>query len=56
MSTLKINMKQINRWKVDSDNVKFYNHIVSNKGSVMTLDARGYVEFLIEFNIFYTLS
>ena len=56
MKQITINMKQMHKWNVDSDNVRFYDQIMKTKGKVVTLDARGYVEFLTEFNIFFTVS
>jgi len=47
-ATIKINMKQMARWNVDSDNVKFFDVIQINKGSFFTLDSRPYVELLNE--------
>lgn len=49
-----INMKQMSKWKVTSDNVKFYDNIMKTKGRVVSLDFRPYMEFLNEFAIFYT--
>lgn len=49
-----INMKQMSKWKVTSDNVKFYDNIMKTKGKVVSLDFRPYMEFLNEFAIFYT--
>ena len=51
---IKVNMKQMSKWVVTQDNVKFYDNIMKNKGSVMTLDTRPYVEFLTDFGIFFT--
>lgn len=53
---LSVNMKQLKRWKVDSDNVKFYDKIWQNQGKFYTLDVRPYVELLQKYNIFYTLN
>jgi hypothetical protein len=50
-----VNMKQINRWKVTEDNVKWYDHIVRSNGKILTLDEKSYIDLLCEFNIFYTL-
>jgi hypothetical protein len=49
-------MNQMSNWKVDSDNIRYFDSIMKTKGKVSTLDARTYVEFLCEFNIFYTLT
>lgn len=51
---ISVNMKQMDRWVVDQSNVKFFDHIMKNKGKVSTLDTRPYVEYLTEFNIFFT--
>ncbi len=57
MGSIKVNMQHMHKWKVDQDNVKFYNHIRKNKGQAFfTLDTRPYVEYLNEFGIFYTLT
>jgi hypothetical protein len=56
MKTLSVNMNQMSNWKVDSDNIRYFDSIMKTKGKVSTLDARTYVEFLCEFNIFYTLT
>lgn len=53
---ISVNMKQMGRWKVTADNVRFYDAIMQNKGKFHTLDDRPYVDWLNEFNIFYTLS
>lgn len=53
---IKVNMNQMNRWVVDQDNVKFFDNIMKSKGKVMTLDSRPYINFLTEFNIFFTAS
>ena len=51
---ISVNMTQMNRWKVDQDNVKYYDSIMKTKGKVQSLDLRPYKNFLDEFNIFYT--
>lgn len=56
MKTLSVNLSQISKWTVDSDNVKFYDSIMKTKGKVSTLDVRGYIDYLCEFNIFYTVT
>jgi len=53
---LSVNMSQMNRWKVDQDNVKYYDSIMKTKGKVQSLDLQPYKNFLDEFNIFYTAS
>lgn len=52
--SLSVNMNQMNKWKVDQDNVQRYDTIMSNKGKFQTLDTRPYEEYLNEFGIFYT--
>ena len=56
MATISINMKQISKFKVYPDNIKTYENIVLNNGKFITIDARTYVYWLNEFNIFYTLK
>jgi hypothetical protein len=56
MGTISVNMSQMNRWKVNQDNIKCYDSIMSTKGKVITLDVRPYEDFLNEFGIFYTLT
>ncbi len=51
---LTVNMKQMSKWIVTQDNVKFYDSIMKNNGSVVTLDTRPYVELLTDFGIFFT--
>lgn len=53
--SISVNMQQMDRWKVDSENVAYYDNIMVNQGSFYTLDVRPYVELLLEYNIFYTL-
>ena len=53
---LSVNMKQMNKWNVTQDNVRFYDSIMRNKGKVVSLDYRAYMELLNEFNIFYTMK
>lgn len=53
---LTVNMKQMHRWVVNQDNVRFYNSIMSTNGKVISLDYRGYIEYLCEYNIFYTIK
>lgn len=55
-ATIHVNMKQMNKWKVDQDNVKFFDNIHKAKGKVETLDSRGYKHHLDHFGIFYTLK
>lgn len=56
MGTLSVNMKQMNRWIVTTDNVLFYNNIQKNKGKFFTLDSMLYHLYLNEFSIFYTFT
>lgn len=51
---LKINMKQMNRWKVDTSNIRQFDSIMRTNGKIITLDIRPYVDSLQEFGIFYT--
>ena len=48
------NLKQMSKWNVDQDNVKFYDNIMKNKGRIVSLDLRPYMEYLDQFGIFYT--
>ena len=57
MNIIKVNMKQFNeKWYDYQDNIKFGDNIRKNNGIINTLDARGYIEWLCEFNIFYTIQ
>jgi len=51
-----VNLKQMPRWKVTQDNVKYYDHIMKNHGKVETLDVRPYLELLTDFNIMFTTN
>lgn len=51
---IKVNLQQMSKWNVTEDNVKFYDNIMKSKGKVVSLDNRGYIYWLCEFNIFYT--
>lgn len=53
---LSVNMTQMKRWNVTSDNVRYFESIMANDGKFFTLDARPYVDLLCDFNIFYTAS
>lgn len=53
---IKVNLSQMKKWKVTSDNVKFYDSIMKLKGKIITLDKRPYIELLCEFNIMFTLN
>lgn len=51
-ATVKVNVNMTkDLWDVTEDNVRYYNHIVENDGSVQTLDYRPYAELLTEFSI-----
>lgn len=54
--TLRVNMRDMKKWRVYSDNVKFYNNIVKNDGVFIPLDSRPYVDLLTEYGINFTLS
>jgi hypothetical protein len=56
MGTIRVNISQMDRWKVCADNVQYYNSIMIAGGTFLTLDAKPYVDLLNEFNIFYTLT
>lgn len=51
---LRVNMTQMKKWKVDQDNIKYYDNIVKNKGKISTVDVRPYEEYLNGFGIYYT--
>ena len=53
---LTVNMKQISKWIVTQDNVKFYDNIMKSNGTVVTLDTRPYIELLTDFGIFFTTT
>ena len=53
---IKVNMKQMNKWGVTQDNVRFYDHIMKNKGVIVTLDPRPYIDLLTDFGIFFTAN
>jgi len=42
------------KWKVDQDNVKYFDAIMKNDGKIVSLDYTPYIEYLNEFGIFYT--
>ena len=54
IGTLSVNMKHMDKWKVDMDNVHYFNTIQINKGKFITIDTRPYEDLLNEFGIFYT--
>ncbi len=56
MKTLHVNMRQMSRWTVDQDNIRYFDSIQRTGGVVVTLDPRPYVNLLDGFGIFYTLT
>ena len=54
MGKINVEMSQMGKWSVDSDNVRFYDAIMKSGGNVVTLDKRSYIDLLCEFNIFFT--
>ena len=53
---LAISMQQFKRrWKYTTDNVNLAEKIEETNGKFFTLDARPYVKWLDEFNIFYRM-
>lgn len=56
MGTLSINMAKMDRWQVNSDNVRLFDSIHVAGGKFFTLDAQPYINLLCEFNIFYTFK
>ena len=54
--TINVNMVDMKKFNVCSDNVRVFESIKKNKGSFFTLDTRPYVEELNEFGIFYTIT
>lgn len=53
---LRVNMAQMKRWRVYSDNVRCFDSIYRTHGVVQTLDSMPYTQWLNEFGIFYTLT
>ena len=53
---LTVNMKQMDKWVVTEDNVRCYDYIIRTSGRVLSLDYKPYIEYLNEFNIFFTLK
>ena len=51
---LKVEMSQMHKWVVNSDNIKYFDSIHKTNGNVLTLDKRPYIDLLCEFNIFFT--
>lgn len=57
MAKLSIDMNQFkNKFKVYSDNVEVFESIERNNGKFTTFNAERYTNWLLEFNIFYTLT
>ena len=56
MYQININMKQMYKWKVYQDNVTWFENIIIRKGKIITINAQPYIEWLNEFNIFYTMG
>jgi hypothetical protein len=50
-TTISVNKYQMSNWKVDQDNVKYFDNIMRNSGTFYCLDSRPYIEFLNEFGI-----
>lgn len=54
---IQINLKQLKKLpldKINVDNVRIYDNLIKNKGKIVTLDERPYIDFCCENNIFYT--
>jgi hypothetical protein len=56
MNNISINMAQMKKWKVTSDNVIQYEAILQCNGKFSPLDLRPFIYWLDEFNIFYTAT
>ncbi len=56
MSYLSVNMKQIGKFQVYSDNVIAFDQIVAAKGKFITDRPDIYTRWLNEYGIFYTLK
>lgn len=56
MSEIHVNMKQLYKWKVYSDNVIAYDQIIQSKGKFFTDRPEIYTRWLDEYGIFYTLK
>lgn len=56
MVEIHVNMKQLNKWKVYSDNVIAYDQIIQSKGKFFTVRPEIYTRWLDEYGIFYTLK
>lgn len=56
MAEIHVNMKQLNKWKVYSDNVIAYDQIIQSKGKFFTDRPEIYTRWLDEYGIFYTLK
>ena len=53
---LPVNMKDMKKFNVYSDNIRIFDQIHKNNGHIETLDVRPYVEILTDFNIFFTVT
>jgi hypothetical protein len=56
MAEIHVNMKQMNKFKVYSDNVIAYDQIIQSKGKFFTDRPEIYTRWLDEYGIFYTLK
>ena len=56
MFELNVNMKQMNKFQVYSDNVIAYDQIIQSKGKFSTNRPDIYTPWLNEYGIFYTLK
>ena len=54
--TINVNMKDMKKFNVYSDNIRIFDQIHKNNGHIETLDVRPYVEILTDFNIFFTVT
>ena len=55
MKTIHYNFKQFQEnWYTYEDNVKYFEALSEGRGEVNTLDARPYIQWLTDFNIFFT--
>jgi hypothetical protein len=53
---LSVNLAQMKKWKVYSDNIRYYDAIMAAKGKLHVLDVRPYMDNLNDFSIFYTFT
>ena len=54
MQTLKVNISEMYKWNVTSDNAPYFDSIMRTNGIVQSLDVRPYQEFLTDFGINFT--